>query len=105
MDDPVDLIGRIGVRRRMGRLEAAALIDRDIHQHRTPLHRLQHLPRDQLRRARAWDENGTDHGIGCENLLFDRLDRGETRADSTLEQLIEFTQPGERPVQDRDLRT
>ncbi len=104
MDDSVDHISRVGVGGRVRCLEAAALIDRDIHDHRTLLHRLQHLPGDQFRCARAGDQNSADHDIGCENLLLDRLDRREARADPPPEQFVEFPQSRERSVQDADFR-
>ena len=104
MDDAVDLIGRIGVGRRTGGLEAATLIDCNVHDHGTRLHRLQHFSGDQLRRARAGHQNGADHDIGSENFLFDRFRGGEASPDSPREQVVKFTQPRDRPVQDRDLR-
>src|SRR5579872_4788507 len=42
MNDAVDLVSRIVVSRRVGRLKAAALVDRHVYDHRTWLHVLQH---------------------------------------------------------------
>src|SRR5215475_509599 len=49
VDDAVDHIGRVGMGGGMAGLEAAALIDGDVHQHRTGTHALDHLAGHQLR--------------------------------------------------------
>ena len=64
VDDPVDLVHRIGVRRRVRGLDAAALVDRDVDDHRAGLHLGEHLAADELRSARARDEHGADHDVG-----------------------------------------
>ena len=52
MDDAVDFVDRVGVGGRMRGFEAAALVDRDVDQHRAALHRLQHVAGDELRARR-----------------------------------------------------
>ena len=64
MDDAVDLEGRIGVRRRPRGLEAAALVDRHVDEHRAALHAREHVAGHELRRARAGDQHRADHHIG-----------------------------------------
>src|SRR3546814_16210060 len=53
-------IGRLGVRRRVARIEAAALVDRDVDEHRAGAHGAEHLARDELRRFGAGDQDRAD---------------------------------------------
>ena len=57
VDDAVDDVRRVLVRRRMDRLDAAALIDRHVHDHRARLHGLQVLAADELRRLGAGNQH------------------------------------------------
>ena len=57
VDDPVDLVGRVAVRGRPRGLEAAALVDRDVDQHRVGSHQRELLAGDHVRRARAVDQH------------------------------------------------
>ena len=52
-------------------LEAAPLVDADVHDDRPRLHGPHQLPRDQPRGARARHEDGADHQIGASDLLLD----------------------------------
>ena len=85
-------------------LEAAALIDGDVHQHRTGTHELQLFARDQLRRRGARDQHRADHQIGVGQTLFDgvvgRIDRGQLVAVD----LVEIFQAIQRAVEDGDVR-
>ncbi len=72
MDDAVDNVDRLGMRRRTRRLETSALIDRDIDEHGAGLHLFQHGARHELRRAGAGNEHRADHGIGGEDFRLDR---------------------------------
>ena len=73
MHHTVDYVGRVGVRRRARGLEAAALVDRDVHHDRALLHLLHHLPADELRRGRARNEHRADHEVGRKTWLLDRV--------------------------------
>ncbi len=92
------------MRRGMRGLEAAALVDRDIDDHRAFLHVLQHVPRDELRRAGAGHQNGADHHVGREHLLLDRLNGGVARPDAAHEQIVELAKPGQRLVEHAHVR-
>jgi hypothetical protein len=70
--DAVDDVGRVGVRGRLAGLDATALVDGDVDDHRAFLHRLQVFAADQPRRARALDQHGADHQVGVHDLLADR---------------------------------
>ena len=60
----VHLVRRVRVRGRVGVLEAAALVDRDVDEHRARLHLRDQLVGDQLRRRRARDQHGADDHVG-----------------------------------------
>ena len=47
----------------VGSIEAAALVDRDVDQHRARLHRAEHLASQQLGRGGARDQHRADHQI------------------------------------------
>ena len=63
--DAVDQVDGVGERRRVHRLDAAALVHRDVDDHRALLHRLHRRLRDQDRRARAGDQDGADQEVGA----------------------------------------
>ena len=50
MEHVVDHEGRVGVRRGLAGLDAAALVDRDVDDHRACLHAADHVASDELRR-------------------------------------------------------
>ena len=83
------------------RLEAAALVDRDVDQHGAALHASQHLARDQLRRAGAGHQHRADDDVGRKHLLLDRLERRKARADAAAEHFVELAQPRQRAVEHR----
>src|SRR3546814_9347609 len=60
-----DLVGRIGGRRRVARLEASARVDRDVDEHRAGAHRLQHVAGHKLGRLGARDQHRADDQIGA----------------------------------------
>ena len=72
MDDPVDLEDRIGMRGRVGRLEAPSLVDGDIHQNRPRLQRAEHVAGDQLRRQRAGNKDRADDQVSPFDRVLDR---------------------------------
>ena len=63
MDDSVDDIGRLRVGGGMAGLEAAALIDGDIDQHRSGLHRAEHGAGDEVRGGGSGDEHRADDEV------------------------------------------
>ena len=72
VDRVVDLEGRVGVRRGPRVLEAAALVDGDVDEHRARLHLGDHVVGDELGRLGAGDEDGADDQVGLEHLLTHR---------------------------------
>ena len=92
------------MRRRPAGLEAAALVDGDVHQHRAGPHPAHHLSRDQLGRGRARHQHGADHQVGGQHGLLDRRGGGEQCGRSGAELQIEFLQPRQRFVDDGDTR-
>ncbi len=88
----------------MRRLDAAALVDRDVDDHRAGLHLAEHRAADELRRARARDEHGSDHDVGVRDRLLDLEARRHEQADPAGEDLVEVPHPVDRALEDRDLR-
>src|SRR2546430_1070243 len=64
MIDPVHHVHGILVRRGLDRLDAAALIYRDVHDHRAGLHELEIVAPHQLRRLGPRQQHRADHEIG-----------------------------------------
>ena len=81
----IDNIHRIGVRRRMRGLEAPALVDRHVDDHRTRLHLLDQRRRDELRCRSAGDQHAADDEIGRRDVTLDRVARREHRVERTTE--------------------
>ena len=71
-DRVVHLVGRVRVRGGVGVLEAAALVDGDVDQHRARLHPRDQLVADQLGRRGAGDQHRADDHVGLHHLLLDR---------------------------------
>jgi len=76
MHDIVHHEGGVGMRGRMRRLEAAALIDGDVNQHRARLHAFHHVRGDQLWRGRTGYQHAADDQIGTQHVLLDGHPRG-----------------------------
>ena len=101
--DPVDLEGRVAVGGRARGLEAAALVDRDVDQHRAGLHQRQLLAPHHVGRAGAVDEHGADHQVGPRQHLLDRQrGRVDGRA-AAAEGDVELAQAVDRAVEDEDV--
>ena len=83
-DRVVDLVGRVGVRGGVGVLEAAALVDGDVDQHRARLHPRDQLVGDQLGRGRARDQHRADHHVGLHHLLLDGQPRRGEAVDAVV---------------------
>ena len=104
MGDAVDLVGRVGVRGRARGLEAAALVDRDVDEHRVALHQLELLAPDHVRRLRAVDEHRADHEVGLGQQLLDVERRRVARVGAAAEGDVELAQAVDVAVEDVDLR-
>ncbi len=104
MDHAVHLEHRVLVRGGMRRLEAAALVDRDVDQHRTALHRLEHFACDQLRRRCAGTQHRADDEVGVLHRRGDRRLGGIGGLDLAAEEHVELGKPRVRDVIDRHIR-
>jgi hypothetical protein len=71
--------------RRVRRLEAAALVDRDVDDHRTRLHPFHHRRRDKLRRVGARDQHAADDEIRRGHMLLEGVVRREHGVERTSE--------------------
>ena len=92
--DPVDLVGRIGVRGGPRGLEAPALVDRDVDEHGAAPHQAELPARQHPRRARRLDEHRADHQIRLRQALLDLQRRGEARRDGAVEDDVELLAAG-----------
>src|SRR5262245_725605 len=103
VSDPVDLEDGIAVRGRMRGLEAATLIDRDVHQHSIALHQLELVATDDERRLRSVDQDRPDHQVGARQHLLDRKGRREDGRRTPAEGDVELAQLVDRDVEDEDV--
>ena len=102
MDDSVDLVDGVGVRRRVRRLDASALIDGDVDDDGTRLHLREHLAADEFGGARAGDENRADDHVGMGDGLLDLEARRHEQADAARQDLVQVTHPVDRALEHRD---
>ena len=72
MNHVVDDEGRIAVGRGVRRLDAAALVDGDVDDHRARLHPADHVGGDELRGGRARNEHPADHHVRVGDVAIDR---------------------------------
>ena len=72
VQDAVAHVHRIGVRRLVDVLDAAALVDRAVDDHRARSHRPHHRVGDDDRRAPAGHEHRADHEVGVGDRALDR---------------------------------
>ena len=100
----IDYKGRIFVGRRSASLDAAALIDGHIDDHRTLLHQLQHSAGNQFRRRRTGHEHATDYQIRIDQRLFNRRARGIARHQARAIKIVELLEPRERHIEHRHQR-
>ncbi len=103
-DRVVHPVGRVGVRRGLGVLETAALVDRDVDEHRARLHPRDELVRDQHRRLRPGHEHRSDDQVGVDHRPLDFV---RVRGDSLAVALVDGisgTQPGHVLVDEQHLR-
>ncbi|MNX38175.1 hypothetical protein D3C86_685080 [compost metagenome] len=100
---PVEDIGRVFMRRRLRRLEAAALVDGHVDQDAARLHQLQLGAAHQGRRLRARNQNRPDHHVGPDQLLFDGRERGIAGDHPPAGQFVDLAHPGNGPFQHHHL--
>ena len=84
----------------MARLETPALVDRNVHQHRAGLHRLQLLAADELRRRSARDQHCADHEVGLLDRFGQRMRGRVHRLQAAAELLVELAEAHIVPVKD-----
>ena len=104
VDDAVHFVGRVLVGGGLRGLEAAALVDRHIHQHRAGTHQLQLVARDELGRRGAGNQHRADHQVGVGQALFDGVAGGVDGGQLVAVQLVQVLQAVERAVEDGDVR-
>ena len=93
------------MRRGMRCLDAAALIDRHVHDHRALLHLVHHRLGDDLRRSRARNQHAADHQVGLATRPLDVVAVRSHRKDAPAEDVIQLTQPVQIQIDQRHLRT
>ncbi len=103
MDDAVDDVGRVVMRRRMRGLEAATLIDRDIDQNRGGFELGKLRARDKLRCARAGHQDCTDDDIGIADHPIDVGGGRVECLDPPRKDIIKFAQARQGAVDNGDL--
>ena len=104
VDDPVDLVGRIGMGRRLGGLEAAALVDRHVHQDCALPHQAELLAGDHMRRPGSMNEDAADDEVDVRQALLDRECRREDRRSPTPEDNVELAKAVDGLVVDENVR-
>ena len=82
-------------------LDAAALVDGHIDDHRAPAHLAHHVLADQLGRRRARHQHRAHHQVGTDNVFLDGVDGGEDGVELGPELHVEIEEPLERLVQHR----
>ncbi len=89
------------MRGRPGGLKAAALVDRDVDQHRLLLHDRELLARDDVRGLGADDQHGADDHVRLRQQLLDR-ERGRVKGvGPAAEGDVELAQPVDRAIEHR----
>ncbi|MCY1239524.1 hypothetical protein D9M72_523210 [compost metagenome] len=78
------------MRRRVGRLEAAALVDRDVNDDGPLLHAGQHFAGHELRRCSPRDEHCPNYQIGGEDFLFQCVDGRVACVHAAGEEIVEL---------------
>ena len=104
MDDAVGLVDGLVVRRLARRLDAAALVDGDVDDHRPGLHRPHHVLAHDDRRPPARHEHGADDQVGVVHGTLDRAPVRRHGHDPSLVDLIHPAQAVEVLVDHHDLR-
>ena len=99
-DRPVHREGGVRVRRRPGGLEAAPLVHRDVHQHRSGPHLLDQCVRHQMRGPCSHHQDGPDHDVGLEAHLFDGVLGRRHRLERPAEVVVDLAQAIKVAVED-----
>ena len=99
VDHVVDHEGGIGVGGRMAGLEAAALVDGDVHQHRAGAHPGEIGPGHELGRRSAGDQDAADHQVGRRQGLGHEIVGGVAGLHGPPEQVVQFFQARRRYVE------
>ena len=86
-----------------GRLEAPALVDRDVDQHRTVPHPGHQLVGDQLGGLGPDDQHGADDDVGVDAGLLDGMGAGGHRLERAPEVVVDLAEALEVAVEDVDL--
>jgi hypothetical protein len=102
--DPVDLVDGIGVGGRSRGLEAAALVDRYVHEHGALLHQPELVPLHDVRRTRPVDQHRADHEVRArQHLLHGERRRVDGRG-AAAERHVELAEPVDVAVEDEHVR-
>src|SRR5690606_15027267 len=101
MHDPVDDVGGVVVRGRLDRLDAAALVDRYVHDHGALLHAREHAASHEQRRPGTGDEHGADDQVCPGQDLHDVPEVARHRLDGPAEDVVQVLQPCVVDVMDR----
>ena len=104
VDDALDRVHRLVVRRRPRGLRAAALVDGDVDEDRAFLHLTEHVSGNELRGERSRDENRTDDEVGLLQRLLDLEARRHEERDPTAQHLFEMRHAVDRALEDRHPR-
>ena len=87
----------------MGAFEAAALVNRDIHEHGASLHARYELVGDELGGLGAGDQHGTDHEVGLDDGTVDFVGVRSNGLQTSRVLGVEFAQAVDVDVEDGDV--
>ena len=100
----VHQVGRVCVRGGMRGLEAAALVDRHVHDDGPLLHAGDHRTRDQFGRRRAGNQHPADHQFGVQHRVLQAVRVRIHGVDAVAEHQVELAQAVHVLVEHRDAR-
>ena len=92
MQDVVYIVDRIGMRGGMRCLEAATLVDGDVHHYRTFLHGLQHFAPHQLWRGSAGNQHRSNYQVGMAQRFANGPRTGCESDDLTAVDIVKISQ-------------
>ena len=98
--DFVDHVSRVCMRRRMARLEATTLVDRDIDHYRATAHVFDVFCSHQLGCCSAGDKHGTNYEVGLDDAMIDGLLGGIDRRNATAEDIVDLPETRHRSIED-----
>ena len=76
MTHAVDHVGRLGMGRRLGGLEAPPLVESHVDDHRAVARLAEHLAGHQLWRRGTRNKHRSDHQVGVQDVILDRAGDG-----------------------------